>query len=635
MKDLGGDISYEFGAFRLDLRDHSLVFGGEHVDLTPKAFDTLAALVKRAGRVVTKDELMELVWPDSFVEEAGLTRNISVLRKALSRESEGKDFIETVPKIGYRFTKAVRRIEAGPREAAAAEPEPASAAENFTWTLFLIAVVTIGLIAVAAYLVGTRRPADASIRSIAVLPFRPLDSSASDTLVEIGLADTLITRLGGLKQLTVKPTGVVRGYAGTNVDPVKAGLTLGVDAVLDGGVQRRDGRLRVTVQLIRMADGGAVWGQAFDSDDGDIFIVQDEIARQVVAALKIRLAAEEQERLFKRYTENTEAFENYIRGRSRLSEYTPEGTLAAVGDFEQALTFDPHYALARSGLATACADYYLRFASEREAAAWGERADRDIAAALALDPDLAETHEALAAVYRKKDFNWEKVLDESSRALELNPSLDQPHYFRAAAFYHLGLLEEAAGETEIAERINPQNRVDALRARGVIALFGRRYADAIASLSEVERLSSHAIADPHIALAHLENGDAERAEQIARKTSGDPSSSASTRASAILASIMAARGDREQARSITRDLEARPAVDHHAAYSIGVAYAQMGETAKAVAWLRRAATTGLPCHPLYSGDPLLAPLQKDPDFQRLLADLQNQAEAARRRFARS
>jgi len=636
MTDLESGISYEFGSFRLDLRDHSLAFGDESVDLTPKAFETLAALVERAGRVVTKDELMGLVWPDSFVEEAGLTRNISVLRKALLRDPEGKDFIETVPKIGYRFTKNVHRVESPPRSMSAAKPKPPSAAQSSnTWTVLLIVAITFGLIALAAYLVGTRKPAAESMRSIAVLPFRPLDPSSSDNLVEVGLADTLITRLGSLKQLTVKPTGIVRAYTGSGVDPVEAGRALGVDAVLNGAVQRSDGRVRVTVQLIRMADGVSVWGQAFDSDDGDIFIVQDEIARQVVAALKVRIAAEEQERLFRRYTQNAEAFEKYMRGRSRLSEYTPDGTLAAVDAFEQALAIDPNYALARSGLATACADYYLRFASGKEVAAWGERADREIAAALILDPDLAETHEALAAVYRKKDFNWEKVLDESARALELNQSLDQPHYFRAAALYHLGLLEEAAAETEVAERINPQNRIDGLRTRGVIALYSRRYSDAIASLAEVERLSSHAIADPHIAMAYLEHGDVDRAEEIARKSAGDPSSSASTRATAILASIVAARGDRAGAEALTRELEARPAVDHHAAYSIGVAYAQIGETEKAIAWLRRAAGTGLPCYALYAGDPLLAPLQKVPGFQRFLADLQTQAETARRRFARN
>jgi len=348
--------------------------------------------------------------------------------------------------------------------------------------------------------------------------------------------------------------------------------------------------------------------------------------------MRVRMEEEEQERLFRRYTENTSAFDAYIRGRSRLSEYTKEGTLAAVQSFEEALTYDPGYALARAGLATASAEMLLRFAQESESKYWANRADHEIALALALDPNLAETHQALAAVYRKKDFNWEKVLDESARALALNPNLEQPHYYRAAAFYHLGLLDAAVDETARAEKLNPQNRVDSLRTYGVIALYSQRYSDAIASFEEVQRLSSKPISDSHLAMAYFYNGDIARAEELARELSRDQSASASARAQALLASFLAARGARSEATNILASFETREFIDHHAAYSIGAAYAQLGNFPKAISWLKRASGTGLPCYSLYRADPLLDTLRRDNTFQKFLNELLAARERAEERY---
>jgi tetratricopeptide (TPR) repeat protein len=275
---------------------------------------------------------------------------------------------------------------------------------------------------------------------------------------------------------------------------------------------------------------------------------------------------------------------------------------------------------------------FLRFADESESESWARRADDEIARALALDPALAETHQALAAVYRKKDFNWDRVLEESERALELNPSLEQSHYYRAAAFYHLGILDAALAETGLAEQINPQNRIDSLRTRGVIALYEGRYSDAIASFEEVQRLSSKPIADSHLALAYFYHGDVRRAEQLATELSGNSSRSASARGQASLASFLAARRAVGEAKGLLTKLESRESVDHHAAYSIGAAYAQLHNKEKAIYWLRRAAATGLSCPPLFEKDKLLEPLREDARFQSFMNDLRQAAEAARAKY---
>ena len=637
---MGGNYEsciYEFGNFELDTLEHRLLHEGKPVQLTPKAFETLAILVDRRGHVLSKDELMQLVWPDSFVEESGLTRNISVLRKTLGRQKGGEEFIETIPKIGYRFTADVNCRSPRSQDDSRRPGRPVSSVVPYR---LLVGALLVGIVILAVTVY--RRP-NAEIKSspapttrtLAVLPFRPLDANSSDPNLEIGLADALITRLSNLKQLSLRPTSAVRKFVGPGTDPIAAGNELGVETVLDGTIHREADRVLVSVQLIRVSDGVPIWAHRFVETMSDLFRIQDSISERVVSVFQLKIDAEEQERLFRRYTENTQAFETYLRGRSLLAQYTRENTLAAIEAFEEALIYDPNYSLARSGLAMASSEMYLRFAEEVEAKNWADRADNEIAKALELDADLAETHQALAAVYRKKDFNWEKVLEESARALELNPNLEQPHYFRAAAFYHLGLLDEAMSETERAEAVDPKNRIDSLRARGVIALFDHRYSDAVASFEEVQRLSSKPIADPYLAITYFYNGDPQRAEKLAAELVNSPSRSTSARAEAILASLLAAKGDRNRAKRIIRGLEARESLDHHAAYSVAAAFAQLRESEKALFWLRRAAADGLSCYPLFSGDRLLEPLRSDERFAAFLNDTYAVGELTRRKYVRS
>ncbi|HEX6279995.1 MAG TPA: winged helix-turn-helix domain-containing protein [Pyrinomonadaceae bacterium] len=637
MTDHGPDIVYKFGPFSLNTRERRLLCDGEPILLTPKAFDTLAALVERSGHVVTKDELMHLVWPDSFVEESGLTRNISVLRKELDRDLGGKNLIETVPKVGYRFNGNVSTVIPSARVGPIRDRQPGSNYATHRWILGILgALLILGGVVGYRWLTGQASSSDGvGAKSLAVLPFRPLDENSSDPNLELGLADALITRLSGLSQLSLKPTSAIRKFAAPGTDPIAAGKELGVETVLDGTIHRDGDRVLVSVQLIRVSDGVSMWAQRFIEHTNDLFRIQDSISERVVSAFQLKIDAEEQERLFRRYTENTQAFEKYLRGRSLLVQYTRESTLAAIKAFEEALKYDPNYSLARSGLATASSEMYLRFAEEDEAKRWAERADDEIAKALELDANLAETHQALAAVYRKKDFNWEKVLEESARALELNPNLEQPHYFRAAAFYHLGQLDEALRETELAESVDPKNRIDSLRARGLIALFGHRYHEAIVSLEEVQRLSSKPIADPHLAVAHFYNGDPQRAEQLAAGLVNASSPSTSARGEAILASILAAKGDNKGARLLIGELEGRESLDHHASYSLAGAYAQLGEIEKALYWLRRAAANGLTCYPLISGDRLLDPLKNDIRFNAFLNEIYSVGELTRRKHIRS
>src|SRR6185312_15333178 len=230
------------------------------------------------------------------------------------------------------------------------------------------------------------------------------------------------------------------------------------------------------------------------------------------------------------------------------------------------------------------------------------------------------------------DFDWALTLEESAKALDLNPNLDLARYFRAAAYYHLGLLERAREEVGQGLQVDPQNRPERLRTTGVVALLEGRSAEAVRNLEGARRGSSRAYADSYLGQAYFYAGDTTRAYLILDSLSGSASTPAAARAAAALASFAAFRGDRAGAeRLIARVLELGYA-DHHVAYSLGAAYAQLGRMAESRAWLDRSVATGFACYPWYVRDPLLEPLRRDPASHEFLERLRAQWSSAKARY---
>ena len=513
---------YEFGEFQLDVRERALLRNGEAVQLTPKAFDTLVILVENAGSLVEKDELMRAVWPDSFVEETGLARNISVLRKALSEEAGGQQFIETVPKRGYRFTAQVReRVDEGAEvmlaqgsvsrsveiyrdystsEGQALAPARASeliaaqssanAVELFSSTRSLwkskraITVFAISFVAVAATLVylliaNRTRPFDKSkIKSIAVLPFKRLDAADDTERLGIGMADTLITRLSNIRDLNIRPTRDVMNYEDAHQDIAEAGKALDADAVLDGSIQRAGDRVRVTVRLIHTESKSQIWAAQFDEKLTDIFTTQDAISAQVVKSLSLNLSDVERQRLKKNYTENVEAYQSYLKGRYFLNKRTREDLGRTIEHFEQAIRLSPGYALAYAGLADAYSTraYRSRTAENRELSYI--QAKRAALKAIEIDDGLAEAHASLGFILRGADWDWIQSEQSLKRAIELNPNYPAAHHYYALLLATLGRVDEALSEITTAQRLDPLSLViNADLAE--IYIFARRPAEAI------------------------------------------------------------------------------------------------------------------------------------------------------------
>jgi len=469
--------SYSFGPFELDPVQRLLLRRGKPVPLAPKAVETLLFLVEHSGRLVDKEELMKRVWPDTFVEEGNLTTNIHLLRKVLGKGSKGQEYIETIPRRGYRFTAEVKEnlteSEDLPIQAAAKpegviqekrEPPPTVEAQAGAGVRPEIAgasapgmdeaqrigpkaglrarpltqAVAAGITLVGLVMVWTHfRPrrglgpseVKAGVRSIAVLPLKPLNSDPNDEYLGLGMADALINSLGGLHQVVVRPVGAVRKYANTEQDPLIAGRELKVDTVLEGSIQRLHDRTRVTVRALRVDDGVQLWGGEFDAKFSDVFAVEDSISKRVAGALALELNDDEQRRLSRRYTGNSEAYELYLRGRYFWNKGSGEGFKKGVGYFEQAIQMDPKFALAYSGLA----DSYILMGSyshgqipPREAMSKARAAAER---ALAIDDTLAEAHASLAFVKLNYDWDWPGVEREFRRALELGPNDARTHHW--------------------------------------------------------------------------------------------------------------------------------------------------------------------------------------------------------------
>jgi DNA-binding winged helix-turn-helix (wHTH) protein/tetratricopeptide (TPR) repeat protein len=405
---------YLFDDFALDLTRACLLRAGRGVKLRPKSFETLKYLVTHNNRLVSKEELMQAVWPDTFVTDDSLVQCLRDARRALGDEQQR--YIKTVARRGYIFDAEV--IESGPATQSAIYTEA--------------------------------RPL---VRSIAVLPFKPLTAAASDDYLGLGMADTLITKLSSLRQIVVRPTSAVRRYGAPDQDPLAAGRELGVEAVLDGSIQRSGEKVRVTARLVKVEDGASLWAYKSDEHWVDIFALQDSISEKVAEALALNLTGEEKRRLAKRYTENPDAYHLYIKGVFLRNQMTEEGLKKSIEFFQQAVELDPKYALAYTGQASSYSPLaFLGHIPVSEA----EFKNRSlIMKALELDETLAEVHAALAEFKLFIEWDWEGAEREFKRAIELNPSEPMAQLLYPDLLLIKGRREEAIAMSKLALENDP------------------------------------------------------------------------------------------------------------------------------------------------------------------------------------
>jgi TolB-like protein/Flp pilus assembly protein TadD len=405
-----GKHLYQFGPFRIDSNERLLRRGTEAIPLPPKAVETLLVLAASGGRVVEKDELIKTLWPDTFVEEGGLARNISLLRKALGDDTDNIQYIETIPRRGYRFIAPVSEAR------------------------------------------GDGMPA---ARSLAVLPLANLSGDPSEDFFADGMTDELISYLLKIEALNVSSRTSVMNYKGAGKALRDIARELEVTWVVEGTVLQSRGRVRISVRLIDGATEKHLWAETYEKDMRDVLALQSEVAGDISREIRVKLTPPEKAKLAQSRTVNPEAYQDYLRGRYFWNKRTGEALKKAREYFEQALEKDPSYAPAHSGLADA---YALLGSSGYDVMPPREAMPRAKVAAgnaLEIDDTLAEAHAALGYVKLAYDWDLPGAERELTRAIELKPNYAIAHQWQGELLMARSAPDEATNAFRRALELDP------------------------------------------------------------------------------------------------------------------------------------------------------------------------------------
>jgi TolB-like protein/DNA-binding winged helix-turn-helix (wHTH) protein/Flp pilus assembly protein TadD len=621
-----------FKMFRLDTANHLLWRNGDRAPITPKAFDVLAYLVEHAGRVVTQDEILEALWSETYVNPEVLRKYILEIRKTLGDRPDNPEFIETLPKRGYRFVAPViDESTAEPpdvptshatEERATEEVEPASAplekgspsSKHRLWKLAVIPVLAVVAAATMAryFQVARNRVNASSVRntSIAVLPFADMSAAKDQEYFSDGLAEQLINDLAKVSGLKVVGRSSAFQFKGKNEDLRDVGRKLGVANVLEGSVRRDGNHVRITAELIKADDGFQLWSQTYDREIKDIFGVEDEIALAATEALRLKLLGGNGQPVASNLrSTNPEAYQAYLqaeyfRGRGQSKEDLDK----ALAYTDMAIKLDERYAPAwalRSLVQNAMAEAGLTDTTE------GFRKARDDAErAIALDPTLASAYLALATTQIFYDWDWDAGNTSLTKAAELEPGSVEIFRLRSYLSRVVGNLDQAIKLYKQAIALDPL-RTNSYSAMGYLLYVAGRYDEAQAALQKALDLN------PQAPLVHLNLGKillAEgRPQQALAEIEKEPSEWGKPTG---LAMAYHALGREQDSNAALAELIAK----HHtfSAYQVAQVYAYRGESDKSFEWLERAYEQRDAGVTEISSDPLVKNLHHDPRFTELL-----------------
>ena len=607
-----------FGVFEFDLASGELRRNGHRIPLQAQPAQVLMRLVSTPGEVVTRDELRRAIWADdTFVDfDAALNVAVNKIRHALRDSASVPRFVETLPKRGYRFIADVRVAddEGAPASlrtapAAASAPMALRRRARRAW----VAALAVTLVLPALWSGARSRPSSTPMRSLAVLPFRPLVSDTPDEALQVGLAEAVIIKLGELRQLRVPSIHAVKRYAESDTDARVAGRELGVGAVLEGTVLRRDAAVRLTARLIDVNEGTSLWAGQWDVPWTDIFTVQDTIAKEVTGALAVRLGSDEQERLH-RHPTNLAAYDAYLRARSLMLRQTATDSRRAVEKLEEAIELDPGSARAHATLAFAYIMVGITDGPREPSATLARRAaDR----ARELDSTSGEAYGSLARILFHFAWNAESGLEHMQRALELEPNNPFVLHCASRLFADAGRTVESLALTERALALDPASAL-ANRDKLVNLVMARRYEEAVAQAPKALEL------DPYNATSYEFLGIAyeqlhREAEAIDAYVKPLTFSEDHRRQVELLRAAGQRRGLQgyyEQALALLLE----PDAPVHPA-SVARVHLKLGQHDRALEWLERLHAERWPWMPALKHDPEWDPLRADARFARLMASL--------------
>jgi DNA-binding winged-HTH domains len=470
---------YEFEGFRLDVEKRVLWRNGEIVPVTPKAAEVLLALVEKHGDLLERDDLIERVWKDTFVEEANLNFTISNLRKVLGQN--GRNYIQTVPRRGYRFSPLVtEKFESKAPDLIPIAPPPTlietqdeQPVRRFTgdltyagpqakngkrWVYVGVALVIISLAALLGKLYFKSPSIEVSTsaaapRTLAVMPLHTLSKEEDESAFGMGITESLISRLGNLPSLVIRPIGSVKKLTEQQTDPIEIGRVIKADAVLDGSYQRAGGRIRINVRLLNVADGSQIWSGNFDENDTEIFKLQDSLSNQIAQSLINKLSSSESQQLVTRLTNNKDAYDSYVRGRYFWNKRTGDSLYKAIDYLKEATELDPNFAEAYASLADSqymLFDYNFEVSQETV-----ERSRENLRAALSLKPDLPDALITQAAIQMTHDWDLAGAESSLKRAIEVAPNFATARQRYGSLLIRMGRFPEAMDEFNKAVELDP------------------------------------------------------------------------------------------------------------------------------------------------------------------------------------
>ena len=651
---LGG---IEFGRFRLLPHRRELRADGVAVELGSRAFDVLMVLTEARGALVTKDEILSRVWPDTVVEENNLVVQISALRKALG---EDRDFIRTVSGRGYRFvaeistsvaaSEAETRVDRGAAvEAAQSAPSsnlptpvsgligretelekvsdlpagvvdlidastaPRRPPRPLGWRLFASGLARL-LVASFSRILYSRNQASPKIRSIAVLPLESLSSDPSQDYFADGMTDELITALGQISALRVISRTSIMTYKGVRKLLPEIARELNVEAVVEGTVLRFGDRVRITAQLIGLPVERHLWAQSFEGDLRDTLALQNSVACAIAEQIRATVTQQEQAALQNSKPLNPVAYEAYLKGRYFMNKRTGDGLKKAIEYFSHAIERDPTYAAAYSGLADAYAlsgDWKYGVLSPQDAFS---KAKAAATKALALDDNLAEAHASLAFALDLYGWDWETAETEYKLAIKLDPGYATAHQWYSWHLMMMGRNSEGILELTKAESLDPLSLIIIADMADALCV-ARLYDEAVQKSKKTLEM------DPNFAIGHYELGQA-----LEQKHMHDEAISEFQRAIELsghsgafdsnLGYAYAVSGRKEEAIKIVNDLEARHDQNPSADADIALIYVGLGDRDQAMISLNKACEARFKASILLR--PAFDPLRSDARFQDLL-----------------
>ena len=638
---------YEFHEFRFDPSNHLLSTGGSPVALTPKAFEILHVLVQNGGRLTTKEELMRRVWPDSFVEEANLTVNISALRKVLGDNVEGRQCIATVPKKGYRFVAPIREVQddspvifgdgqkaiedlaSGPGNEileGVIDAESRKQIPEKTW--LSIAVIGLGLLivaTVAGYFLFRSRAVPSRIsaepRRLAVLPFENLRENAESDFLGFSLADAVITKLGYVSALAVRPSYAVQQYKTQPLDIAKVATDLNVDTLLTGTFLREGDNLRIACQLIDVKTENILWKGSFDLKYDKLLTVQDNVAQHIIKGLQVTLSPPEAARLKSDESISPLAYEYYLRG---IDLYASSDFPMAIRMLEKSTELAPNYSLSWANLGRAyTANASFQFGG-------GEQYDKAQAAferSLALQPGQIDARIYMANMFTDTG-RVEKAVPLLREALASNPNHAETHWELGYAYRFAGMLKESVRECERARQLDPGVKLNSSTMNGYLYLG--QYDKFLQSLPKTN----------DVAFIVFYRGFGEYYRREVEKAARDFDHAYELDRSLFHSQIgkalsLAIRHEKSQGLDMLHATEntitQRKVGDAEASYKIAQAYAILGDSVGALRVLKRSIENGFFPYPYLQTDALLGSLRGGRDFEQLM----NTARQRHESFAKS